>query len=178
MEYKNLHSYKEFLNEKNMLNEGLFGKLFKWLSGKIHIIPINNMYAQAKLIELQELILKKKIEYYKEELKVDATKLISTQQEELKKKSETIIAEMDKAIKEKDGQENLQKPVFEIGKKYNYTRQDKSTTTVTIKEVEDGGKEVTKVVDDNNNEFNPITSSITPIKEEEKGKEGQGQENK
>ena len=300
MKYKNLHTYNEFLNKKNMINEGLFGKLFKWLSGKIQeyakkveaskkidpiieeskknmnvsfdekfklllkkdaeekgikasattpdatqtttqtatqtdapattpdatqtttqtatqtdapatgqqtnesnktkqktpideaidswleltrkkldpfikdkegkIIPINNMYAQAKLVELQELILKRKIEYYKEELKVDATKLIATEQEELKKKSETIIAEIDKAINKKDGQEQSEKPTFEIDKEYNYTRDDKTTTTVTIKEIEDDGKSVTKVVDADNNEFNPETSRIKPIEKPQEKK--------
>jgi len=127
-------------------------------------------YAQAKLVELQELILKRKIEYYKEELKVDATKLIATEQEELKKKSETIIAEIDKAINKKDGQEQSEKPTFEIDKEYNYTRDDKTTTTVTIKEIEDDGKSVTKVVDADNNEFNPETSRIKPIEKPQEKK--------
>ncbi len=63
MKYKNLHTYNEFLNEKNMINEGLFGKLFKWLSGKIQ-------------------------EYAK---KVEASKKIDPIIEESKKKYECVI---------------------------------------------------------------------------------------
>jgi len=238
---KNIYSYKEFLNEKNELNEGLLGKLFdffknkignyakkvkastkidpiieqakkdidqlfddkfkellkkkgeelkkqqgntekpaqeikqeskiyeaedstqvveekpknpideaisKWLGmvkKKVDTItkdsPIAQGYAQLKMVELEELILKRKIDFYKEEMGIDNPKLFQKETENIAKKTKTFSEKLSNLFKKKED-EKPEENKYNPGDTIKYTKKDGEENEAEVAEdqtdVEDG----------------------------------------
>jgi len=96
MEYKNLYSYKDFLNEKNIINEGLLGKLFGFLGKQLKHFA--SKILAAKVIDPI-------VDKYKEKLpdlfkKSEIVALLKSQTEKFKKGTSDVKEETQAVQKE------------------------------------------------------------------------------
>jgi len=147
MEYKNLHSYQDFLNEKNELNEGLLGKAFNFLKGKLE--------NYAKKIKAS-----KKIDPIMDEAKSDIQGYFKDKQ---------LIQDFINSKKDpqKDSQKDPQKdPQKEEGEEKKI--QEKSDNSLIDKLVKKSDNPLDEAI---NNKLKLVKKKIEPFIKDDKGKE-------
>jgi len=136
------------------------------------------MYAQLKFVELEETIIKKRIEFLVEIVGMDekdANNKYSDKLTKMKNKQSEVIKGLENALnKSQDENKELNKD-FKKGEIYNYVTKDGTKEKIVITSVNDRGEvQVRRISDINDDkkpaesvgdEFNPLTKNISTIGE-------------
>jgi len=135
------------------------------------------MYAQLKMVELEEDIIKKKIDFLVNGLKMsekDANNEYSDKMKKIQNKQKESMKKLDEELaKNEDHNKELKK-----GDVYNYETKDGKKEKIVISDVNDRGEVTAKRISSNDDaeaktpakeigdDFNPLTNKITSIGKE------------